>query len=144
MKYSNDLRIHSDKNHKDFYNDLKAIAFGDFHEIFFVCASLGYKKQRRISLGKNSDDRFWSSTITPEEYSVYYSMVLNSNAMNLESVADDRNVMDEIEEYANAGVQILITECLEDFMLDNNRIDRIRAQDIPQEIMSYLLSVAEV
>jgi hypothetical protein len=143
MKYSNDLRIHSDKNHKDLYNDLKAIAFGDFHEIFFVCASLGYKKQKRIPLGKNNDDRFWSSTITPEEYSVYYSMVLNSNAMKLEAVTDDRKIMDEIEEYANGGIQILISECLKDFMLENNRIDRIHAHDLPKEILSYLLTVSE-
>ena len=143
MKYSTDLRIHSDKNHKDLYNELKAIAFGDFHEIFFTCASLGYKRQKRIPLGKNKDDRFWSGTITPEEYSVYYAMILNSNAMKLDSVIDDRKTMDIIEEYANAGMDILINEGIKDYMIDKIHIDKTHSNNLPQEILSYLLNASE-
>lgn len=140
MKLTNNLRIHTDKNHKDLYNDLKSYAFGDMHEIFFLAASIGFQKHERKPLGKMRDDRFWSDTITPEEYSSYYAMVLDDNDLQLESLKDDRKVLDIIEEYANAGIIILIDEFLNDYLIDGCRIDKGTSKELPKELLGYIMS----
>jgi hypothetical protein len=132
--------VHTDQKYKELYNDLKGLAFREFHEIFFVCCSLGFKRDKQIKLGKNKEDRFWSDRITPEEYSTYYAFTMSKNDNNLASVVDDRKVLDVMEEYANGGMTILIDECLSNFIVGENRIDKSSAKELPKEILGFLLS----
>ncbi len=73
------------------------------HELFFLCVCLGYKTKTRKPLGKNGDGRFWSRTITPDEWTCYYAMMIEVNNMDFHSITDDKKVLFCMEEYANGG-----------------------------------------
>ena len=82
MKMDGNIRVATEAKYKELYNNMKANgAVDDFHELFFLCACLGYRKgvQRPV---KKRDDRFWSRTITPREWACYYAMILEKNAFD--------------------------------------------------------------
>jgi hypothetical protein len=115
------------------------------HEIFFLCACLGYRKSRRKALGRDGDDRFWSSTITPEEYASYYAMLIESNDMDFSVIADDKAVVGTMEEYANAGMDILLEEVLGDYILSRGedlRLDPSCSRELPKVLLSYVYEKA--
>ena len=82
MAMSGEIRVRTSEKYRDIYNDLKNVVIRDFHELFFVCACVGYTRKRKTALGKSKEDRFWSKTITPDEWACYYAMVLKDNNMN--------------------------------------------------------------
>ena len=82
MKLSGDIRVRTDRHHRTLYNDFRNFVAKDMHEIFFLCSCLGYREGKRKPLGRDGDDRFWSSTLTPEEYARYYAMMIESSEMD--------------------------------------------------------------
>jgi len=138
MKMTGDLRVRTDKKYKDLYNDLKGLAFTEFHEIFFLCVCLGFKQHQRKDLGKTGDERFFSRTITPQEYSTYYALVMSENNMDFASIANDADVIRIMEEYANGGMDILINDFLNDYLREGLRIDRSSAKELPKEILHFI------
>ena len=68
-------------------------------------------------MGRNKEDRFWSDTITPDEYVSYYSMLLVANSLDFTVIQDDKSVLSKTEEYANAGMEILIKDVLHDYLM---------------------------
>jgi len=111
------------------------------HEIFFLAACLGFRKGKRKALGRDGDDRFWSSTITPEEYASFYAMVIESNSMGYACIADDRAVIAAMEEYANAGMDILINDVLSECTVargDDLRLDPSCSQELPKLVLAYV------
>jgi len=140
MNMSTEIRVKTERQYKSIYTELKNFAFGDMHEIFFLCTCLGYKKRDKRNI-KNSDDRFWSKTITPEEYSCYYAMIIQDNNGAFSSIEDDKIVLAEIEKYANAGIEILINEVLEDYLIKIDgeyRVDKQGSKELPKAIMHYI------
>ena len=74
MNMSGDIRVKTDRKYRNLYNELKNFAFGDMHELFFLCSCLGFRTKKKKNLGGNGEDRFYSRTITPEEYACYYAI----------------------------------------------------------------------
>ena len=66
MKMDGQIRVKTESRYSTIYIELKNLVVGDFHELFFVCACLGYKHKKSKPLEKK-DDRFWSNTINPVE-----------------------------------------------------------------------------
>ncbi|OGV63876.1 MAG: hypothetical protein A3K18_35025 [Lentisphaerae bacterium RIFOXYA12_64_32] len=146
MKMDGEIRVKTDGLYGRLYNDLKNSVAGDFHEVFFACACIGYKRQQRKSLGKHRDERFWSKTITPREWSCYYAMVLADCDMDFAVVQDDKKVIMKIEEYANAGMAILIEERLHDYLLSSTeepQLDPTVSKELPKDFLHFLFEQEE-
>lgn len=141
MKMDGDIRIKTDRRYRTLYNDLKNFAFGDMHELFFLCVCLAYKAKNRKPLGKDGDDRFWSRTITTDEWACYYAIMIESNSMDFHLITDDKKVISCMEEYANAGMEILINEILYDYITNENsepKLDSRNASELPKIILSFI------
>ena len=141
MNMSGDVRVKTDVRYKTLYTELKNFIVGDMHELFFICACLGYKANKPKPLGKNGDERFWSRTITPEEYICYYSMLLERNKIDLSVVQDDKLVLSMIEEYANGGMEILINEFLSDFFMKGStelKLDTTCVKELPKTFLHFI------
>lgn len=145
MNMAGDIRVRTDRRHRTLYNDLRNFVAKDMHEIFFLCACLGFRVGKRKPLGRDGDDRFWSSTITPEEYASFYAMVIESSDMNFSAIADDKSVIAAMEEYANAGMQILLEDVLADYTLDRGddlRLDGSCSKELPKVLLAYVYEKA--
>lgn len=145
MNLAGDIRVRTDRHHRTLYNDFRNFVVKDMHEIFFLCACLGYREGKRKPLGHDGDDRFWSSTITPEEYASFYAIVIESNDMNFSVIPDDRAVVAAMEEYANAGMQILLEDLLADYTLargDDLRLDPSCSKELPKMLLAYVYEKA--
>lgn len=141
MKMSSDIRVKTDKRHKPLYRELSKRVVKDSHELFFVCACLGYQRGQREPLGKNQDERFWSGTIKPQEWACYYAMHLAENSMDFTRLQDDVSVLADMEEYANAGMAVLMDELLCDYMAgegDNEVLDKARCGELAKVFLDFL------
>lgn len=134
------IRVRTEARLADLYDDLKRLVVGEFHDLFFICACLGYSTGKRKSLSR-AQDRFWSGTITPWEWTCYYAMILNDKDRNLSSISDDKTVMRVIEEYANAGMDLMIEELLSHYLLTGQkvpRIDQSASKELPKVTLGYI------
>jgi hypothetical protein len=96
-------------------------------------------------LGKLGEERFWSDTITPEEWSAYNAMILTQNDMDFNSIQDDKSVITKIEEYAHGGMLYLIDNVLNGFLVEKDgeyTVDKTVAKDLPRRVMQYVFETA--
>ncbi|MEI8149745.1 MAG: hypothetical protein WCG53_04270 [Actinomycetes bacterium] len=148
MKMDGDIRVATEPKYKELYNNMKSFrAIDDFHDLFFLCACVGYRKAQFIPLQRR-DDRFWSRTITPREWACYYSMVLEQNDFNYGKVSDDKEVLTIIESYANGGMAILIEDLLGDYLLPTSRsadpqLDPACCKELPKQFVHYIFEQSE-
>lgn len=138
MNMSGDIRVRTDKKYRDIYNDLKNLAVGDMHELFFICVCLGYKANKIKPLVSNGEERFWSRTITPEEYACYYAMVLEKNNMDLSSTRDDKLVIAEMEKYANSGMEILFEDFLNEYCSAEYKLNGAYSKELPRTLLHFI------
>jgi len=149
MKMDGNIRVHTEAMYKELYNDLKNNgAIEDFHELFFFCACIGYRKGRHKKLQKR-DDRFWSRTITPKEWACYYAMILEKNNFDYEKISEDINVIATVEGYANAGMEIFIEDFLEDYLHTNSsetnpRLDPTLCKELPKQFVHFIFEQSEI
>lgn len=140
MKMDGQIRVKTDACYARIYNDLKGVAVGDFHELFFLCVCVAHKYGKKRSL-KTRDDRFWSSTIDAREWACYYAMLLEDNNMDFASIQDDKIVMGRMEEYASAGMEILLDEFLNDYVLGNKQepqLDPVNSRELPKNLLHFI------
>jgi len=148
MKMDGNIRVATEAKYKELYNNIKNNgAVDDFHELFFLCACIGYRRGVQTPL-KRRDDRFWSRTITPREWSCFYAMILEKNAFDYEKVSDDKDVLAAIEGYANAGMDILINEFLGDYLLPSSRssdpqLDPTCCKELPKQFVHFIFEQSE-
>lgn len=138
MNMSGNVRVKTDQKYRGLYNDLKNFAVGDMHELFFLCACLGFRARKKKALGTSGEDRFWSSTILPEEYACFYAMILEDNSLDLTSIRDDKNVLAEMEKYANAGMEILLNDFLGDYCTKDLKLERILSKELPKNLLHFI------
>ena len=146
MKMDGEIRVKTDKAHGFLYNELKNCVVGEFHELFFICACLGFKNKKAKALGTEKDPRFWSSTIKPREWACYYAMILEENEMDFQSVQDDKQVISRIEEYANGGLNLLIEDFLKDYLMHNStdiQIDQSVSRELPKTFLHYIYDLTD-
>lgn len=143
MKMDGQIRVKTDGRYGRLYNDLKNTAVGEFHELFFVCACIGYKERRCKPIDKSRGDRerFWSNTILPREWACYYAMVLADNEMDFGSIQDDKLVLGAVEEYANAGMEILIEQFLGDYLISADpepQLDPAASRELSKHLLHHV------
>lgn len=141
MNMSTEVRVRTDEKYRGLYNDLKNLAVGDMHELFFLCTCIAYKNKKRKPLGKDKEDRFWSRTFTDAEWTCFYSMILEENNVDFSVVQDDKKVIEVMEEYANAGMEILLDEFLSDYLAGSSgepRLDKSHSHELPKTILYFI------
>lgn len=138
MNMSGDIRVKTDKKYRNLYNELRNLAVGDMHELFFLCVCLGYRAKKMKLLGSNGEERFWSRTITPEEYACYYAMMLEKNNMDLSSTRDDKLVIAEMEKYANGGIEILLGDFLNEYCSADYKLDITYSKELPNALLHFI------
>lgn len=142
MNMSSGIRVRTDRKLKRLFGELCDVVFPQkMHELFFLCACVGYRSKKAKSLGRDGEERFWSDTITPEEYVCYYSMLLAEKDMNIASIRDDREVIRRVEEYANAGLGVLLDSFLVDFVVSIEgecSLDPSHKELLPKMLLSYV------
>lgn len=149
MKMDGQIRVKTDARYKELYNNMKnSFVVGDFHELFFVCACIGYRRRKRKEIARG-DDRFWSRTITPSEWGCYYAMLLEDNNYDFSMIMDDKKVLAVIEEYANSGMEILIDDFLNSYLLPGSKekepqLDPTCSKTLPKDFLFYILEQSEV
>lgn len=149
MKMDGQIRVKTDARYKELYNNMKNnFVVGDFHELFFVCACIGYRRKKRKEIARG-DDRFWSRTITPSEWGCYYAMLLEDNNYDFSMIMDDKKVLAVIEEYANSGMEILIENFLNSYLLPGSKekepqLDPTCSKTLPKDFLFYILEQSEV
>lgn len=148
MKMDGKIRVATDAKYKELYNNIKSNGVvEDFHELFFLCVCLCYRKGKPSPI-KRRDDRFWSSTITPREWACYYAMILEQNAFDYTKVSNDKDVLAIIEDYANAGMNILIEEFLHDYLLLSSRktdpqLDPASCKELAKQFVHFIFEQSE-
>lgn len=141
MSMSTDLRVRVNKNYSDLYTDWKNLVCLEMHELFFLCACLGFNAGRSSKLGKGGEPKFWSATITPEEWSCFYAMLLKQNEMDPKAITDDKKVISVVENYANGGMEVLLNELLSDFTVgdaESLRLDSSSCRGLAKSILVYI------
>ncbi len=141
MNMDGNIRVRTDRRHRTIYNDFRNFVVKDMHEIFFLCACLGYRSGKRKPLGRDGEDRFWSRTFTPEEYASFYAIVIESNDMDFSAISEDKTVIASMEEYANGGMSILLEELIADYILNQGedlRLDPSCSKELPKVLLAYL------
>ena len=148
MKMDGNIRVATDARYKELYNNMKNNgAVDDFHELFFFCACIGYRKGAPSSI-KKRDDRFWSRTITPREWACYYAMVLEKNGFDYGKVSEDKDVLAIIEGYANAGMEILLEDFLGDYLIPSSRnsdpqLDPTCCKELSKQFVHFIFEQSE-
>lgn len=141
MNMSGDIRVRTDRHYKSLYNELRNLAVGDMHELFFMCACLGYLSGERKQLGRDGEDRFWSSTFSSDEYASFYAMMIQRSDMDFNAISDDKAVIRTMEEYANSGMEILLRDAMSDFVLSSNgdiTLDPSLKKELPKALLAFL------
>jgi hypothetical protein len=139
-----DIRVKTDAKYRALYNDMKKErAITDFHDLFFVCACIGFSRNDKKPI-QRGDDRFWSNTISSTEWSCYYAMMMKLNDLELSSICDDRAVIATMQEYSNAGLGFLIEDFLGDYLLPGSKdsepqLDPSVAEMLPVDFLYYIL-----
>lgn len=144
MQMDQNIRVKIEQKYKGIYNGLKGYAIGDFHELFYLCTCIGYKYKRSIPVQKK-DDCFHSRSILTDEWYVYYSLFLAQNEMDFSKLSDDQILFDELQEYANGGMEFLIEEFLTDYVkIDSNGSYIIDNKYLlPKELLMTVLEWSE-
>ena len=138
MNMAGDIRVRTDQKYRGLYGDLKNFALGDMHELFFLSVCLGFRSKKTKPLGPAGEDRFWSRTITPEEWACYYAITLQDNSMDLVSIKDDKTVLSKMEEYANGGIEVLLEDFLKDYCNSDLILDSTRAKELPKTLLGFI------
>lgn len=132
-----EIRVQVDKNLFKLYNDFKSKIIEDFHELFFIFSVVGFHNNRKEPL-KNKQPKFWSKTITPTEWTCFYSMTFESINYG-EGKFDETKLIEEIEEYANGGFWVLYEDFLKNYVVKNDNEFRLNYNCSSHELMFYLV-----
>ena len=148
MKMDREIRVQSDKSHREFYRDYRKHLGKDAHELFYLAVCIGFHQKQHCPRTKNSaEERFWSRTILPEEWATYYAIMLHKNDMNYDAICDDAETLQMMEAYANGGINYLIEEELVGgFLIEKDGLtmfDSQLANDIPRRILQFMFHSIE-
>ena len=138
---STEIRVKTDQRYRILYNELKNFVVKDMHELFFLCTCIGYRTGKSKPLGKAGDDRFWSRTFTTKEYACFYALMLEENNFDFSAIRDDKAVIARMEEYANAGMDVLLEDFLSEYLINQGnelKLDSTHAKELPKLFLYFV------
>lgn len=141
MNITDDIRVKIDQRYHTLYTELRNFVVKDMHQLFFLCACIGYRDQKPKPLGKNGNDQFYSKTITPEEYACLCAIMIEENNMDFSVIQNKKAVISRMEEYANGGMEILLEEFLSDYLIRQGNelhVDSTHSKELPKEFLNFI------
>lgn len=139
MKQSTDIRVRTGPRYDQLYKDLRPYC-GEAHAVFFLCFCLGVRTGRRAEEGVRRADRFWSGTITADEWACFYAVAVDQKHMEFGALDDDKVVVRIAETYADGGMEVLIDELLERFLAkgDTYKLDTSVCADLSWQLLKFI------
>lgn len=139
MKQSTDIRVRTAPEYETLYKDLRQYC-GEAHSVFFLCTCLGFRAGRKAPLSARRADRFWSSTITPDEWACYYAIAADESGLDFSALGDDRKVVATAEAYADEGMQVLVDELLSGYLVKPGepRLDSSASRELAWELLKFI------
>jgi hypothetical protein len=139
MKQSPDIRVRTTPEYEALYRDLRPFC-GEAHAVFFLCTCLGFQAGRKAPLEAKRAERFWSSTITPDEWACYYAIVAEESGLDFSLLGDDRRVISSVEAYADEGMRVLVEELLFGYLVRPGelRLDPSGSRELAWEVLKFI------
>ena len=140
MKQSTSIRVKTNVRNEQLYKDLRPIC-GEAHSVFFFCVCLAIQAGAPNShaVGRRSD-RFWSGTITPDEWAVYYALAMRDTDMQFSVLEDDAHVLAIAVDYAEAGMDLLIEGLLGPYLMNGEdpALETRLTSELAWEMMKFI------
>ena len=144
MKMDSDIRVRIDKQYDQVYNTITKGLEIESHVLFFICFCIAVaKKIPPIPLAARND-KFWSRTFSSQEWTSMYSVILEMNSINLKSIESDEKVIRQIESFANAGMQELLSLLPEGCIRNNNNVLSVAIDDKGEIIKTLLYTILDI
>lgn len=140
MKQSTSIRVKTDIHNEQLYKDLRPIC-GEAHSVFFLCVCLAIQagKSESQTPGRRTD-RFWSGTITPDEWAVYYALAMRDTDMDFSVLEDDTRVLSIAVGYAEAGMDVLVQSLLAPYLMktEDPALETRLTAELAWEMMKFI------
>lgn len=138
MKMNGDIRVRISKKYETVYNSLSQSIGLQAHVLFFVCFCLATAKKLRPTPLEKKADKFWSKTFTPHEWTSMYTVILARNSVNMKAIDNDEEVVRQIEELANAGMEVFLKDLPAEYIRKKNN-ELSLAIDDKREVIKDIL-----
>ena len=131
------------KKYEDFYNVLvtKKKIFANMQQLFFLAASIGFKKRMKESFEAGQDIR--ADHLSPDSLDLFYTMYLNDNH-TVEDLNDQnelrRYLKNDLVEYSEGGLKYLSEEVFSSTWNKNALTLREDYDDYLEDIMAFIKS----
>lgn len=144
MKMDSDIRVRIDKQYDQVYNTITKGLEIESHVLFFICFCIAVAKKISPIPIATRNDKFWSRTFSSQEWTSMYSVILEMNSINLKSIESDEKVIRQIESFANAGMQELLSLLPEGCIRNNNNILSVAIDDKGEIIKTLLYTILDI
>lgn len=132
--------FNTSKRFEDIYIKFNEIADVKYHELFILCATIGFKNNRHNKIGEKGRE-LRSAYLDSNQKASAYSIILNDANIgkNIDRFVDKEFVSlakKSLEEYAEGGMELLIEEAFPTKF--NNGILETRYDEYIIDMMSYV------
>lgn len=130
------------KRYEPIYKTLNKLLEIKYHDLFILCAALGFKNDRKISIDERGRE-FRSNYLSREQKSTAYSIILNDSKLGKQlDRFEERDFVKEarktLEEYAEGGMQVLVDEVFGSKWTGKLLDDSYKEYEV--DIISYIYS----
>ncbi|WP_078427507.1 hypothetical protein [Alkalihalobacterium alkalinitrilicum] len=106
--------LYTSKKYEEIYFYFNTKFEVKYQDLFLLCASLGFKKDQKDSIGDRGRE-FRTNYLNTRQKATAYSIILSDSELgrNIEAFSDKefpKKARKRLEEYAEGGMQILVEE----------------------------------
>ncbi|MBT2682247.1 hypothetical protein [Bacillus sp. ISL-37] len=106
--------VYTSKKYEEIYYHFNKNFEVKYQDLFLLCASIGFKKNRKLPLGERGRE-LRTNYLKVKQKATVYSIILSDEELgkNIEAFEEDefpRKARKRIEEYAEGGMEILVEE----------------------------------
>lgn len=139
--------IKLDKRYEHFYTIINNATSATIHEIFLLCLSIGFKKDRRKETGTLGTKEFRTSYLTQKDRAFMYSIMIQIDKDNFFTNIVEPSYQKEMEKtlisYANGGSEILIEEVIKDNWIESSELIDSHIKDLDLELAKFIYQELE-
>ncbi|WP_174733239.1 hypothetical protein [Mesobacillus harenae] len=134
--------LYTSKQYEEIYFHFNIKFEVKYQDLFLLCASLGFKKDRKKPIGERGRE-FRTNYLNTRQKSTAYSIILSDGELgkNIEAFGENefpRKSRKRLEEYAQGGMEILIEDVF-GRRWDGNQLDKSYSE-YEVDLLSYLYS----
>lgn len=132
--------LYTSKRFEEIYFHLNTKYDMKYQELFLLCATLGFKKDRKKIIGERGRE-LRTNFFKLKQKATVYSIILNDSELgkNIEAFEEDefpKKARKRLEEYAEGGMEILVEEVFGS-RWDGNQLDK-NYSEYEVDLLSYI------